>query len=119
MSFRVAEKAALKSPFAQHRVGAVVVRGGRVLSTGFNSLRYTKELKNESVHAEEAAILKLLKAKRLHDLSGAEIYVTRFTRGGAVGIAKPCPRCSSLIKAVGIRRIHYTSDTGTISESTH
>lgn len=112
MSFRMAAKTARKSPFEQHRLGAVIVKSGRVLSTGYNELRYTKELQKMSVHAEEAAILKLLKAKRLSDLVGAEIYVTRFTPAGRVGLSKPCARCQELLRSVGIKRVFYTDNLG-------
>jgi deoxycytidylate deaminase len=110
MSFRMASKEAIKSPHPQHKVGAIIVKSGRVLSTGFNSFRYTRELQKNNVHAEEAAILKLLKHRRLSDLSGAEIFVTRFTKGGRVGIARPCASCMSIIKSVGISDVHYTTD---------
>lgn len=110
---RKAMKEALKSKHTQHKMGAVIVKGHRILSTGFNQIRPSKILKTETLHAEASAILKLLKEDRLHDLSGAEIYVTRFTKGGQVGLARPCPACNSLIHSVGIRSIHYTTDQGT------
>lgn len=110
MSFRMASKQAVDSPFVQHRVGAVVVKNGRVLATGMNHLRYTKEFKRSNVHAEEDAILKLLKARKLSSLSGADIYVTRFTKGGKVGMAKPCCTCDALIRSVGIRNVYFTTD---------
>lgn len=113
MSFRIANKQAKKSPHHQHRLGAVIVKGGRVLSTGYNSIRYTKELKEPSLHAEGAAILKLLKEGRLHDLAGAELFVSRFTKGGSIGMARPCSNCHSLLASVGIKHVHYTTDLGT------
>jgi deoxycytidylate deaminase len=109
----MASKEAIKSPHPQHKIGAIVVKSGRVLSTGFNSFRYTRELQKNNVHAEEAAILKLMKSRRLSDLSGAEIFVTRFTKGGRVGLARPCATCMSLIESVGISDVHYTTDVGT------
>lgn len=108
----MAEKIALLSPFVQHRLGAVVVKGGRVLSTGYNEVRYTKELGNPTLHAEQAAILKLLKQRRLTDLVGATLYVTRFTRGGRIGCSRPCGDCEALIRSVGIKEIFYTTDVG-------
>lgn len=113
MSFRMAGKAACLSPFKQHRVGAVVVKGGRVLSTGYNEIRWTQRFQKENVHAEEAAIVKLLTAGRPSSLVGADIYVSRFTRGGSIGLAKPCLNCQHLIRSVGIRRAYYTCSDGT------
>lgn len=118
VSFRVAAKEAVKSQHKQHKLGAVIVKGGRILSTGFNSLRPSSLLKTHTLHAEAAAILKLLKERRLHDLAGSEIYVTRFTRGGAVACSKPCSACMDLIKAVGIKRIHYIDSTNQRTAST-
>lgn len=118
MSIRIAARQALKSDFKQHRLGAVIVKGGRVLSTGFNSRRPSRLLHTTTLHAEAAAILKLLKQRRLSDLAGAHIYVTRFTKGGSVGLARPCSACFDLIRSVGITRVFYTTNDGnTISES--
>lgn len=111
MSFRIASKEAVKSPHKQHKLGAVIVKGSRILSTGYNQLRPSRELRTETLHAEAAAVLKLLKEGRLSTLSGAEMYVTRFTRGGRVGLARPCQACRELLQSVGISRVHYTTDT--------
>jgi deoxycytidylate deaminase len=120
MSFRMASKEAAKSQHNQHRLGAVIVKGDRILSTGFNQLRPSSTLRTKTLHAEAAAILKLLKEGRLSTLAGSEIYVTRFTRGGAIGCSRPCPDCMELIRTVGIRRIHYIGiNQEVISESTN
>lgn len=114
MSVRAAKKQANKSPFKQHKVGAVIVKGGRILSTGFNSIRWNKKLQKNNIHAEESAIVKLLTERRIHDLVGADIYVTRFTKGGRVGMARPCGNCNRLIATCGIRRVYYTTDDGNV-----
>lgn len=112
MSFRIAAREAMKSSFKQHRLGAVIVKGSRVLSTGFNKHGYNSYNHTPTMHAEASAVLKLLKQRRLADLVGSEIYVTRYTKGGRVGLARPCPDCTNLLKSVGIRRVHYTVDGG-------
>lgn len=111
MSFRVASKEAKKSCYKQHRLGAVVVKGGRILATGFNELRPSSVTKTPTLHAEASAILKLLKKRKLHDLFGADLYVTRYTRGGSIGLARPCVACMDLIRSVGISHVHYTTNT--------
>lgn len=116
MSFRIAAKQAKKSPHKQHKLGAVIVKGSRILAVGYNSLRPSSLLGTHTLHAEAAAVLKLLKARRLSDLAGAEMYVTRFTRGGSVGLSKPCIHCRSLLASVGIRTVYYTTDEGTTEE---
>lgn len=118
MSFRIAAREALKSSFKQHRLGAVIVKGSRILATGFNKRGYNSVSHRPTMHAEASAILKLLKQRRLHDLVGSELYVTRYTRGGMVGMARPCTDCMHLINSVGITKIHYTNESGkTVSES--
>lgn len=109
-----AQKEALKSTYKQHRVGAVIVKGGNILATGYNELRPSGLLKTPTLHAEASAILKLLKAGRQNDLVGSDLYVTRFTRGGDVGISKPCEHCYSLCLSVGIKRIYYTDVDGSV-----
>ena len=78
-------------------------------------IKYIKRPYPESIHAEQAAILKLLKDRKLHDLVNASIYVCRIGRAGDVHLARPCPCCSSLIRAVGIRRVVYTNQDGSTS----
>ena len=110
----VAYKTAQKSTFERHRLGSVIVRGHRVLASGSNSIRYSKEIGKSTLHAEEAAIIQMLKSRRQHLLVGADIYVTRVRPNGSVGLSKPCPRCMELIRSVGINRVYYTDDTGIV-----
>lgn len=113
MSFRIASKEALKSTFKKHRLGAVIVKGNRILATGYNQLRPSHITRTETLHAEAAAILKLLKEGRLHDLAGSDLYVTRLTKRGVISMSRPCSACSDLIRSVGIARVFYTTDMGT------
>ena len=112
MSIRIASKEALKSTFKQHRLGAVIVKGHRILSTGYNEKRYSKLINRPTLHAEASAVLKLLKENRLGDLAGSTIYVSRFTRGGRIGMALPCRACHDLLSSVGVSRVVYTLDGG-------
>jgi deoxycytidylate deaminase len=114
MSFRMAEKQAKKSTFKQHRLGAVLVKGGRVLSTGYNKYGYTKELRYSTVHAEESSIVRLIKTGRLVDCMGADLYVSRITPGGRIGLAKPCPRCLDLCRSVHVNRVWFSTEDGTM-----
>ena len=113
---RHAQKQALLSQFRRARVGAVVAKGARILATGHNAIRNFALVKRpypESTHAEVAAIGQLLKARRLHDLAGATLYVCRVGRLGESRLSRPCCNCESLARAVGIRRVIFTTDGGT------
>lgn len=108
---KIASKIAEKSVFDRARIGAVIVKGGRVLSTGFNQIRYTRLNQREwpSLHAEEDAILKVLKQPNgLERLAGGTIFVSRILKNGSTACAKPCKKCQKLIDAVGIKKVVYT-----------
>ena len=111
-----ASRVASESVFHRARIGAVIAKGSRILSSGYNRIGYSKYLPNrpypESIHAEEAAILKLLRERRLRDLAGSTIFVSRINRSGACRLSKPCRNCQDLIRSVGIKRVVYTTDTG-------
>ena len=94
------------------KVGAVIVKDGRVLSTGYNGTptgyqnccdywqgNYTKEhhewSKTYEIHEEMNAII--WAARKGIAIEGATIYVT----------LEPCSECSKNLIASGIKRIVY------------
>lgn len=93
--------------------GAVVVRGGRVLSVGVNSYRNfpmdfsVMPRDSSSVHAEEAA-LAVLGGK---DARGATMFVARVNNIGEERMSRPCSRCMRRLRKAGIKRIIYTIDS--------
>jgi deoxycytidylate deaminase len=98
---------------ARNMHGAVLVKGGRVMGTGFNKNRNNphyvspEHIKTDcSYHAEEVAI----REAGEDNVKGAIIYVARVNRHGNDRDSKPCPRCSVLIERVGIKRVVYTSE---------
>lgn len=108
---RIASKQAKQSSF-YFRLGAVIAKGNRILSTGHNKIGYC-ELNDFkcSKHAEMDAILKLLrKEKGLSSLSGSTIYISRITPTGKTALAKPCKKCMNLIISVGIKEIIFTTE---------
>lgn len=90
--------------------GSVIVKGGRVISTGINKERShprivsSEHIKDHcSVHAEIDAI------KKARNVSGATIYVARINKKGAARDSRPCKRCFETIKSNGIKKIVYTT----------
>ena len=116
MTLRLATNRAKKSNFIRARVGAVIAKGGRVLSSGCNRIGYTKYIPNrefpESVHAEVQAILVLLKRRKFAELAGSTMFVSRVNSSNDTRLAAPCPDCQKLIRSVAIRKVIYTTDTG-------
>ncbi len=105
----VARYLATKST-AKNTHGCVVVKGGRVLGTGWNKNRNhptivsPEHIKTDcSYHAEEIAI-----REAGSNTKGAIIYVARVNKQGKDRNSMPCEKCSKLIKKVGIKRIVYT-----------
>lgn len=109
-------KQANKSSFKQ-RLGAVIVSGGNIISSGYNKVNCHSRFDTypESRHAEIDAILPLLNKGKLKELNGSIMYVTRTRKDGTLGMAFPCPDCLKVIKAVGIKRIVYSDDANGVS----
>lgn len=113
---RNAIKEAYKSNF-DLRIGAVIVKSGRVLSKGYNKTGvYTKYAHVEflSIHAEVDAIIKCLKSYRYSNLIGAKIYIAGLRKNGRLLLSKPCTRCAQLIRNVGIKKVYYTTNEQTV-----
>ena len=108
----IAKEISSASKCVSKQVGAVIVKDGRILSTGYNGTppgftncsdhwdgEYTKEhhewSKTYEIHAEMNAII--WAAREGISINGATIYVT----------LEPCSDCSKNIIASGIKRIVY------------
>ena len=111
----IATELASASKCVSKQVGAVIVKNGRILSTGYNGTpagytnccdywdgEYTSEhhewSKTYEIHAEMNAII--WAAKNGISIDGATIYVT----------LEPCSECSKNLIASGIKRIVYAKE---------
>lgn len=104
---------------ARNTHGAVIVKGGRVVGTGYNKNRNhplfvsPEHIKSDcSVHAEASAI-----RDAGNDVRNAVIYVARVNRHGEDRDSRPCSRCLVLIKESGIKRIIHTTQSGRVNVS--
>jgi dCMP deaminase len=108
----IAKELATASKCVSKQVGAVIVKDGRILSTGYNGTppghtnccdhwngKYTKDhhewSKTYEIHAEMNAII--WAAREGISIEGATIYVT----------LEPCSECSKNLIASGIKRVVY------------
>ena len=98
------------------KIGAVVFKGNRILSSGHNEIRSSNipskhNLYINSVHAEQAALL----GTDWNKLKGCSILVMRCSKTkGNLSNAKPCPLCQKLLAHIGIRNIYYSNEIGEI-----
>lgn len=101
---RMAQTWAELSHCERKKVGALIVRDGRIISDGYNGTPagFSNCCENEHgetqwyvLHAEANAILKV--ARSTNDCSGATLFIT----------LSPCKDCSKLVLQAGIRRVVY------------
>lgn len=87
----------------QHRqkMGAALVKGGSILSTGFN--------KGEE-HAEESALRRCEASIDRETIKGATIYVARMRRGKS----RPCLKCWTILKSFGVKKVYYFDNVGDV-----
>ena len=102
----IAVLTSLRSPSIKKRVGCVIVKNNRIISTGYNGfpsgvehksiLKEGKEI--NTIHAEQNGISQCARMGISSDNS--VIYVTHF----------PCINCSKMIIGSGIKQVYYLND---------
>lgn len=104
----------------RHYLCAVIVRGGSILSVGYNRRNtnsfvehYTDKVRGVrgycmSTHAEHDAICK---ARNKINLTSTKIFIARVRKiDNTIGMARPCPICQAALYNYGVRRAFYTID---------
>lgn len=117
-----AEKLALEHEFdegLEYFLCAILVKGGKILSTGFNKKatnafveHFADRARGQrdycmSTHAEQDAVLR---ARGKIDLRGAKVFVVRIKVSGGLGMARPCSICYGVLQSYGIGRAYYSID---------
>lgn len=124
--FRAAQAVSTLSDFKRVNVGAVLIYKHRIASSSCNSQRthplqqkLNKERFEEEtpakLHAEVSCLLPLLGNKDIK-WRDCELYVYREYKKGGLAMSRPCQSCQKLIKELGIRIVHYTTDNGYATE---
>ena len=102
----VAERFAQLSHAERAKVGAIIVKEGRIISIGYNGMPEGMDnvcevdgvTKAEVIHAEANAFAKLVKSNESG--AGADMFVTHF----------PCIHCAKQIVQSGISKVYYGRD---------
>lgn len=103
------------SEYEPYKMGAVIFKGSRILSSGHNEIRGNGKIhpkyKNfdNTLHAEQSAILDL---KDWDNARGANILIIRLNKSGLFSLAYPCPMCQSFIRFLGMSKVFYTGRGG-------
>lgn len=122
----IAKDLAKNSDFPIFKLGVVIVKQNKIIAKGFNSLKthpmqklynkrrenFTKDLPDHPIHAEMQA----LNSIKHMDLSNAEMFIVRVGRDGGFKMAKPCDACLTKIYERDLKKIHYTTEEGLITD---
>jgi deoxycytidylate deaminase len=106
----LAMKQAQKSKHHKQLVGCVIIKGGSVISRGFNKIKFHSSTTTRGRCAEIDAVIRC----RSSNINNAKMYVVRVTPGGKIGLAKPCIPCQNFLRGLGIKKIFFTTNDGTI-----
>lgn len=90
-AIKCAQKAAEKGEVP---VGAVIVKDGKIISTGYNK---REEKKNAIMHAEIIAIDRACKKLGAWRLEDCELYVT----------LEPCPMCAGAVANARMKKVYF------------
>lgn len=125
--FNVAREISFLSDYKKAKLGAVVVEGKHIVSTGYNSnktnptqarynsYRKINPLYPARVHAEVSALNSLIGKKEV-DFSRLKVFVYRELKDGTRAMARPCPSCMALMRDLGIKKIFYSTPEGFAEE---
>jgi deoxycytidylate deaminase len=92
--------------------GAVVVKSGRVLGTGYNKDRNSPFIvspEHIKPHCSRHAELEAIRDANWN-VKGAVLYVARVNRQGQDRNSKPCRLCQKVINETQIKKVIYTNE---------
>jgi tRNA(Arg) A34 adenosine deaminase TadA len=113
-AIELARKMAETSHYQNFRHGAVLTKGGRIISVANNSnnfsafaSRFYPHIEGRAtMHAELSCILNIPK----QNTEGATVYVVRINKNGELKMSKPCEMCEAAMRFVGIKTVIWTVD---------
>jgi deoxycytidylate deaminase len=102
---------------ARQRHGAVVVKSGRVIGTGYNKNKnHPLQVSPEHIktHCSRHAEVEAIRDARFA-VEGATLYVARVNNQGQDRNSKPCKYCQAVISATKIKKVIYTESENNVS----
>lgn len=102
---------------ALHAHGAVIVKGNRIISSGWSQdkthpllLEYHTLV--DKLHAETHAVFR---RRHNEDFNGSTIFVVRLRKGNKPGLSRPCDLCAKILEEYGVNKAIYSEQDGTVS----
>lgn len=95
---------------SRQKHGAVVVKSGRVLGTGYNKDKnnpFIVSPEHIKTHCSSHAEIEAIKDAGWN-VKGAVLYVARVNRQGNDRYSRPCKYCQKTITSVEIKKVIYT-----------
>jgi deoxycytidylate deaminase len=96
---RCAIKEASKSNHHQHRMAAVLIKGGNILAISHNS---------GFLHTEHGCLNRAWRG----GTDDATMVVIRVRRNGTLGMARPCALCTQRLVRAGVKEVIYSNSSG-------
>ena len=112
----IAERVAEMSHAQRLKVGAVIVRDGRIISMGWNGMPagWDNECEQDLWHAASEDVERVTRAEVLHAESNAISKLARSIESGLDAemycTHNPCMECAKLIYQSGIKKVYYKTE---------
>lgn len=101
---KIAKRIANRSPHKSFKHCAILMKGGSLISVGFNKGHQ---------HAEMAALAKPWAS----EVKGCTMLSIRVTVGQELlANAKPCTNCEAALRKIGVKKVMYSTANRTIEE---
>jgi len=110
------------------KIGVIAVYKGSIIATAcnanktsplqahYNVYRFGVADTPDKIHAETALVQKIRwKFGRSLDWSKVELYLYREYKDGTLAPSAPCPSCERMLRDLGIKKVHCTTENGFIT----
>lgn len=112
--FRIAKIISKKSDH-KHQIGSCLVKGNKVISTGFNRNKTSIRRSNNEynfIHSETDCLASVLS----FECENATMYIYRELKDGSLANSRCCEGCLQALRKAKVKKIYYTIDNGFCEE---
>jgi deoxycytidylate deaminase len=99
------KKLAQSSDHHSHKMSCLIIRQGKIIGRGYNSLGTHPESKH-AFYCKHAEFNAFIDSNR--DIEGSTVYIFRENKMGVPSLARPCTSCYKLLTSEKVKRIVYT-----------